>query len=414
MFWVGGLSMTPTTFLLMGAALRSMDPSLEEASYTAGGSKVFTFFRVTLPLMAPAIAAVLLLNFVRAVEDFEIPMLMGGGRIQVFSTAIYDAIRGSTIPLYGQGFVLSLVLCVFAVSALLLYQRVISRSEMFATVTGKGFRPRLLDLGKWRKVAPGLALFYVSCALLLPFALLLYASFLPYYQVPSAEAFSTFSLDNYASILQKSAFYASLKNTGVVVCIVVPAVMVLSLTISWIVIHMRPKGFRVLDALVFIPRTLPGIATGFSLLVLFLAFPNPIYGSVWIIILAYVVSFLPMATRYTHAGVGQIKAELAEAAAASGAGLLTIFRRIVIPLVLPTMIAGSIFIGLLAVKALGTAAILSGPGNTLLSVYIWDLWVNGVTPLVGAMGTMMFITFAILIFIARRLGQRGGIRTEGS
>ncbi|MFC1962469.1 ABC transporter permease [Chloroflexota bacterium] len=413
MFWVEGLSQTPTTFLLLGTAFRKMDPSLEEAAYASGASKPATFFRVTMPLMMPAIAGVLLLNFVRAIEEFEVPLVMGAGKgIYVFSTAIYYAIRDVDVPRYGEGFVLSLVIVFIALIALLLYQRVIGQSESYATVTGKGFRPRLIDLGKWRGMCLGFVLFYATCAIVLPFLLLLYASFLPYYRIPSSEFFSLFTLSNYTAILGDHYFFLALKNTGMVLAVVVPAVMLLSVTISWIVIRMRPRGYQILDALVFIPRTLPGIATGFSLLVLFLAFPNPIYGTVWIITVAYIINFLPLGTRYTHAGVAQVKAELAEAASTSGAGLLTTFRRIVIPLILPNMVAGAIFIALLVAKVLGTAAILSGPDNYLLSVYLWNLLVEGMTPGVGALGVLMILGLGILVFTARRLGQRGGIHTQ--
>jgi iron(III) transport system permease protein len=181
MFWVEGLSMSPLTFLMLGAALRAMDPSLEEAAYTAGAGKASTLFKVTFPMMTPALAGIGLLQLVRGLEAFEVPLIMGASAgIHVFSTNIYFAVREMEPPLYGQAFVYTLVLITISMMGLLLYQRMMGRAGQYATVTGKGYRPRLIDLGKRKYIASSFSFLFLVFSVILPFLILLYASFLPY------------------------------------------------------------------------------------------------------------------------------------------------------------------------------------------------------------------------------------------
>jgi iron(III) transport system permease protein len=410
MFWVEGLSMTPLTFLMLGAALRAMDPSLEEAAYTAGAGKFSTMVRITLRLMTPALAGIALLQFVRGMEAFEVPLLMGASAgIHVFATNIYFAAREINPPLYGQAFVFSLVLIVICMVGLFIYQRIMGRAGQYATVTGKGYRPRLLDLGKWRPAATGFILLFLVFAVILPFLILLYASYLPYYQVPSAKAFSVMSWDNYRSLLSRSDVLLTVKNTALLTTVVSVGGMLIATMVSWIVVRMRAKVGRVLDGLIFVNYAVPGIATGFAFMIFFLTFPNPIYGTIWILVLAYLVNFLPIGTRFTHAGLAQIKAELEEAAASSGAGIFTIMRRVVIPLILPSMIAGGLYIFLLSARVLSSAAILYTPDSMVLSVMIFQLWNEGSIPMVGSLAVLMILVFTILTIISRRLGQRRAV-----
>ncbi|MBM2831725.1 MAG: sugB 2, partial [Dehalococcoidia bacterium] len=276
MFWVEGLSMSPLTFLLLGASLRAMDPSLEEAAYTSGAGKAVTLLRVTFRLMTPALAGIALLQFVRGLEAFEVPLLMGAGQgVMVFSTNVFFAIREYNPPLYGEAFVFSLVLIFFCFIGLLLYQKAMSRAERYATITGKGYRPRLMDLGQWRPLAAGFVFFFLAVSAILPFLVLLWASLLPFYQVPSREALGTITWANYASIINRRDITLILRNTAILSVLVSVGGMVLATIISWVVIRMRVKGGRLLDNLVFIPYAVPAVAFGLSYMILFLMFPNP-------------------------------------------------------------------------------------------------------------------------------------------
>jgi iron(III) transport system permease protein len=407
MFWVEGLSMAPLTFLMLGAAFRGMDPSLEEAALTSGAGKLMTFWKVTLKLMSPALAGIGLLQLVRGLEAFEVPIAMGSGKgIQVFSTNIYISVREISPPDYGAAFALSLVLVALAVVGVAVYHRVMGRSERYATVTGKGFRPRLISLGKWRWSAAGFIVFFLIASTVLPFLVLLWVSFLPYYQLPSWEVLSRLNLDSYRDLFSRDQFYLSLKNTLIVSTTVSVGAMLLATLISWVVIRLKPKGGKLLDALSFMPYTVPGIAMGFSFMVFFLSFPNPIYGTLWILILAYLTNFLPIATRFTHAAIAQIRAELEEAATTAGAGLFTVMRRIVVPLIFPSLVAGALYVFLLSSKVVSAAAILWQPDSVILPVYLLQLWVDGRLPLVGALSVVMISGLTVLTIVARAFAQR--------
>jgi iron(III) transport system permease protein len=413
MWWVEGLSMSPLTFFLLGAALRSMDPSLEEAAYTSGANKATTLFRITFRLMTPALAAVSLLMFVRGLESLDIPLILGAGKgIMVYATQIYFALRVFPEPKYGEAFVFSLLLIVLAFAGLMFYQRVLARSERYATVTGKGYRPRLLSLGKWRPVAGGFIIFFIFAGAVLPFLVLLWASFLPYFQFPSQEALSSVSLDNYRELFNRRDFGTMIRNSLILSGVVSVGGMLLATLISWIVLRLKPKGARVLDVLAFLPFAVPSVAMAFSFMILFLYFRVGVYGTVWIMVLAYLIRFLPTATRFTNSGVGQIHRELEDAAASSGASFITVMRRILIPLILPSLVAGGLYMFMLVNKVFSLAAILYTPDTVVLPVYIFELWTWGSTPLVGALAVLMVFVFFTLTVVTRKLAQRRGMVAE--
>ncbi|MDP2743623.1 MAG: iron ABC transporter permease [Dehalococcoidia bacterium] len=413
MWWVEGLSLTPLAFLLLGAAFRAMDPSLEEAAAASGGSKVRVFLRVTLPLAAPAFAGVALLQFVRVIDTFDVPLIMGQRQgIYVFATQIYLAVRQAVPPAYGEAFVLSMVLISFSIAGLVMYQRVLARSGKYATITGKGYRPRLIDLGRLRPLGGAFIMFFIFVSAILPFLVLLWASFLPYYQTFSREALSLFTTANYEKLFARADFLPSVKNTLILCTSVAVGAMMLGTLISWIVVRWRPKGYNLLDGLVFVPYAIPSIAVGFSYMILFLLFPNPIYGTIWILILAYLVSYLPIATRFTNAGLAQLKAELEEAAATSGASLFSVMRRIVVPLMLPSLVAGGLYIFLLAAKVTSIAAMLSTPKSMVMSYYILNLYQEGEFTVIGAFAVLMVVGLTIITIVSRRLAQRRSLASE--
>ena len=412
MWLVEGLSMTPLAFLLLGATLRGMDPALEEAAYTSGANKVLTLYRVTFKVMIPAISAAALLLFVRAIEAVDVPLIMGAREgIMVYATQIYYASKVYMPPNFGQAFVLTLFLIFLSVIGLVLYQRVLRRSERYVTVTGKGYRPRLIDLGRWRPLATGFLVFYAFTAIALPFLMLLWVSFLPFIEAPSREALSRLTLANYQNLLKFPTFLTAVRNTAVLATSVAVVGVLLAVLVSWIVIRLKPRGASVLDAAAFLPYAIPGIAVGFSFMMIFLAFPNPVYGTIWIMALAYVVNFLPIATRFTHSGLAQIHRELEDAAATSGASFVNVFRRILIPLLLPSLVAGGLYIFMLTVRVFSMAAILVTPDSTVLAYLIFELWHYGSTPMVGALAVIMALFLAGVTLVSRRLTERRTIMT---
>jgi iron(III) transport system permease protein len=371
MIWVEGISMSPLAFLLIAATLRQMDPALEEAALGSGASVYKIITRVTLPLLLPGIAGVAILLFIRGIEAFEIPLLLGfSSGIFVFSTNIYYALRSAFPPDYGLGFAYSMTLIFLTLGALYIYQRQFKNSEKYTVVRGKGYRPRLIATGRWRYLGWGCLIGYLVLVVVLPMVILVWASILPFYRPPSLAALATVSLDNYFALLEQPELWDAVWNTAILAGIASTVIMFLAFLSSWFVYRTNLFGRKALDVIVFLPYALPGIVIGVAFMVVFLSFPNPIYNTIWILILAYIVNYLPIGTRFTNAAILQIHKELEEAAQASGAGFFTTMLRIWAPLLIPSLINGMLFILILCIKVISIAVLLQGPESTVLPMVV--------------------------------------------
>ena len=414
MIWVEGISMSTLSFLLIGATIRRMDPTLEEAAFGSGASTAKVLYRVTLPLLVPGLAGVVLLLFIRGLEAFEIPMLLGfNARIFVFSTNIYYSLRGAFPPAYGLGFAYSMTLVVFTVAGLLFYQRALSHSERYSVVAGKGYRPRLVALGPSRYLAWAFVAFYTVVSVLLPFFILVWSSLLPYYQLPSLRALSAASLVNYMSVLGTSDFLLAIKNTAILTGVSSTGIMFIAMLGSWYIHRTNITGRRLLDFLMFLPYAVSGMAVGVAFMILFLSFDNPLYNTIWIIVLAYIVNYLPIGSRFTHAAIVQVHKELEEAAWASGAGFWRTLRVIWVPLMLPALVNGALYVGILTMKVLSIAVLLYGPDSTVLSVYLWRVWDSGNPGEASALSVVLIVTLGALTLFARRLARGTEVFKEG-
>lgn len=409
--WVQGITMSPLSFLLLGASLRRMDPALEEAAITCGSSARKVITQVTAKLMLPAIMGVTLLNFVRALESLEAPLLLGlPGKIMVFSNNIWLALKGSSPPQYGLGFTYSLTLIVLTLLGILAYQGVMRQGEKYAVVTGKGYRPRIIQIGNWKTFAVGFQIFFAVVVVGLPLAVLVWASLLPAYQVPSMEMLSKVSVQNYFMVFDRPDTLRMLVNTAILAVTTSLGSMFYALLISWVVLRMKMKGGRVLDGLAFISYAIPGVSLGVAYLILFLSFPNPIYNTIWILVIAYIMRELPYGTRFTHAGLAQAHKELEEAGKVSGASLRIVFLHIVVPIMGPSLIGGGLYIFITAIKVYATAAILVSPQSMVLSAHIYQLWYEGYIGQAAALAVLMVAAISILTVLGggRRMGQLAG------
>jgi iron(III) transport system permease protein len=409
MSWVEGISLSPLTFLMLGAALKHMDPSLEDAAATTGASPIRILRKITLPLMLPAISGVAIIQFVRGLEGFEVPLLLGlENNFVVFSTSIWLATRQTFPPQYGLAFAYGATIIVLAGIALIFYQRMISRSERYAVVMGKAYRARIIELGRCKPVAVAFMCFYLLVGIALPFLILLWASVQPIYRAPSMAALQNITLKHYAGLFDRQDAIIMLQNTAILVIVSTIIIMLLSLGISWLVFRLRPPGARIIDAISFLPQTMPSVVMGLALMIIFLSFKNPIYGSVWILVIAYSIRFLPLGTRFTHAGVVQIHKELEEAAQVCGGNVWLVFRRVLLPLLVPTLVGGGLFVGILSIKVLSMAALLWTPKSIIFAVHIWQTWEEGNLADVGALSVVLMVVITALTVLAHKLsrGQR--------
>ena len=410
MIWVDGLHYAPIAFLLMTAAFRSMDPSLEESAMMTGASTLRIAWRITLHLVWPALAASFLILFVRSVESFEVPELLGLPiGIQVFTSAIYDAIHRYPSDV-GLASAYALLLLVITSVGIWVQSKIAGQANKYSTVTGKGFRPRLIDLGKWRYFGAGFFLTYVFIAIALPFLILLWSSFQRYYSVPSISALRNVSLRAYENILAYPNVSGAVWNSFFLSISTATFVMVLTAVISWIVLRTDLKGRWLIDNMASLPLVMPGLVLGLSVMICYLTIGGGVYGTLWILFIAYVTRFLPYGMRYNMTSMVQMHRELEESAAMSGASWFQAFRKIVLPLLKPGLVAGWIYIVVVSIRELSSSILLYSPGSEVVSIIIWELWQNGQYVELSAFGVMLICTLFIFTLVAQGAGRRFGIR----
>jgi iron(III) transport system permease protein len=412
MIFIESLLWSPFVFLMLAAAFRSMDPSLEEASSVCGARVWQTMRRVSLRLMLPAFFSVVLLIFIRSFESFEIPALVGlPGDVRVLTTSIYiDAQK--LPPQYGSAGAFSVLLMLFVAGTLYLYFRVTREGDRFHTVTGKGYRPALIHLGRWRYVTASALVIYSVVLLVLPFLIILWASLLPFYIQPSVEAISRFTIKNYITALHFPKITDAIKNSVLLGLGSASFVMVLTMLASWLLVRTRMRGRWLLDILTTMPLLFPGIVMGLAILRFYLFVPIPVYGTLWILLIAFVTRYIPYGIRYTHSGLLQLHKELEEASYVSGASWFSSMRRIVLPLITPSFLGGWIFVFLLSAKELSMSVLLVSPQTPVVSVAIFELWENaqvGELAAFGVIWTVILVSVAVVYyFFARRYGIQQG------
>jgi iron(III) transport system permease protein len=409
MIWVDGLHYSPMAFLLMTAAFRSMDPSLEESAMMSGASIAQIAWRITMRLAWPAVLASWLILFVRAIESFEVPALLGlPVGIQVYTSSIYQAINQYPSKI---GLASAYAVTLLLVTSLGIYfqSRFSGQGSKYATVTGKGFRPRVMDLGKWRYLTAALFILYFLIVVVLPFLILVWSSLQKYYSVPSMAALKNLTLDPYRAILAYPAFGTSVWNSVKLSLGTATAIMLVTSVIAWIVVKTKLPGRWVLDNLSSLPLVFPGLVLGLAIMVCYLNLPFGIYGTIWIMFIAYVTRFLPYGMRYNLTSMLQIHKELEESAAMSGASWTTTFRRIVLPLLKPGLMAGWIYIVIVSIRELSSSILLYSPGTQVVSIMIWELWQNGQYVELSALGVMLIAVLFCFVMTAQFLGRKFGI-----
>jgi iron(III) transport system permease protein len=409
MIFVDGLHYSPMAFLLMTAAFRSMDPALEEQAAMSGASVLQVARRVTLKLAWPAALGALLILFVRAIESFEVPALLGlPVGIHVYTSSIYQAIHQYPSQI---GLAAAYAVTLLLITSLGIYaqSRLSSQGARYSTVTGKGFRPRTIDLGKWRYFTAAIFIVYFVVIVLLPFLVLLWSSTQKFYSAPSWAAFGRMSLDSYRAVLDYPQFANAVWNSLVLAAGTAIAVMLVAAVISWIVVRTRMPGRWLLDNVASLPLVFPGLVLGLAIMVCYLTIDIGVYGTLWIMFIAYVTRFLPYGMRYGSASMLQIHKELEESAAMSGASWAMTFRRVVLPLLKPGLLAGFIYVMIVSIRELSSSILLYSPGTEVVSIMIWELWQNGQYVELSALGVMLIVALFLMVLLAQLVGRRFGI-----
>lgn len=409
MMLVEGLHLTPLVLLLMAAAFRSMDPSLEEAAATSGASVPTIIRRITVPLVRPALLAAILIMVVRALEAFEVPALLGiPGGIWVFTSRIWRVLNSFPVD-YGQAGAYSMSLVSITMIGLAIYYVMLKRSKRFQTLSGKGHRPQPISLGKWKPAAATFVTAYIVIASLMPLLILVYASTQPFYSVPSLTSISNATFGNYLDVASHGPTLRALRNSLFLGVAAASIVMFVTAVAAWVIARTKTRGRWVVDGLASAPLVIPGLVVGVALLFVYLRSPLPIFGTIWILLIAYLTRYMPYGMRYSTASMYQIGLELEESAQISGATWWQSFRRVMLPLLVPGLLAGWLYIFLVSVRELSSSILLYTPGNEVLSVVIFSRWEAGQLPELAALGVLLVLGMTGLVFLARRLGSQFGM-----
>jgi iron(III) transport system permease protein len=410
MIWVQGVDQIPLAFLLLAAALRSMDPSLEEAAMVAGSGIVRTTLRITLRVLLPAVLAVWMITFVRAIENFEVPALIGmPAGILVFATEVYLATK--TVPTdFGLASTFAVVYLAITTVGVVFYLRWTAASEQFATITGKGYRPTVFNLGRWRLTFAILNFFLCLVIFILPVLIVVWSSFLPFYMAPSQAALASLTLENYKNLWNLPLVHRALWNSFVLGISSSTITMLLTAIVAWIIVRTSWRGKGALDFLAFSPIAMPGLVLGIAILWLYLVLPLPVYGTLWILLIAYVTKYLPFGMRACSSSMLQIKKELEEASEASGASWSYTFKRVVLPLLAPGFVAGWIYVITHSFRELSTSIMLYRSGTEVISIVLFELWDGGQYPALSALGMVLIVILVAISLIARAIGGRYSIQ----
>jgi iron(III) transport system permease protein len=393
----------PFVFLMVGGALRSMDPTLEEASLSSGAGLFATTLKVTLPLVLPAILASSLLVFVLAAEQFAVPAVLGSpARIRVLTTAIVET-QYRYPPQHGLGASLCVTLLLIAMVGLWIQRRLL-RGRSYTTVAGKSAHPRRVALGAFRWVVLAVCVAYLALAVLLPFLTLFLSSIRTFW---TAEfEWDQLTLEHYRWILfdypiTQRAIFNSL-FLGVVGATVT---MVLCAVLSFLTLRTRLPGRKLLDYLTMVPLGFPGVVLAFGLLQAWIHPPLVLYGTIWILFIAYITRYLPIGVRATSATLVQIHPELEEASISCGANWFQTLKNITLPLLKPGILAGWALLFVAFTRELSASILLYSPGREVLSVAIYDLHQNGAFRPLSALAFLQIVISLVMLALAKWLAR---------
>ena len=407
--WVSGLTLMPTAFFLVAGPMRQLDPALEEASAVCGVGRLTTFLRVGLPLVWPAIMAAGIYTFMTGISIFEIPAIVVGlgSKTPVLATEMFYSIfqndAASTIR-YGAAGVYAVLMTVPSLIALYFYFKIIAESHRYTVVTGKGYRPRDVNIGPWKWPGFAFVIGYLLCATMLPLLWLVWIS-VASYRMPSLDALAHLSFAAYdpAAIVTSFGGWDVIRNTLLLIIGVCSGAIFFSVMISWIVVRTKLPIGRVMDAVSLLPHAIPGLAFAFSLfiiaLVLQVSAGITLLGTLAILITANVLHDLSYTTRVSNAAFLQVHKELEEVSRTSGVSAWKTIFYVLVPIIRPSLIFATVWVALRTFSELTMALFLTGSGNTVMAVKVWLAWNSGGLAQSAASAVVMTLGCALLLFI---------------
>jgi len=411
MIFVEGMSLAPSAYLMLAAPVSNLATTMEEAAALSGAGPLRRLRRIILPMLLPAIASAAIYLFIVGLVVFDVPGSLGiPARIFVLSTHIYNLAHNppNSIPALGEIGSLSFIFLIALAALGLVYRRLGRDARRFVTITGKATAPRLWDLGAWRlPVAIGLALYFVL-TLVLPIAILVWTSLLPYQARISPALVEVLNFDNYATFMRNARSFEAMKNSIIVALVSASLVVLFSFAVATYVTRTKGPWRTGIDLLAFAPMAIPGVMIGMALIFVYLTFDAlPVYGTIWIIVIAFTTEYLAYGTRSANGVAVQVHPELEEAGRMSGAGAWRIQRRILIPLVLPAILAVWVWVFAHSLRALSAPLMLQGKDNTVMVTLLWGYWNTGEITIAAAIGVVLVGVLLIATAFWRSAASRG-------
>lgn len=395
--WVLLLYYTPYGYLFTSAALKNMDPSLEDASHVSGAGLFETIRRVTLPMARPAMAAAFFFISVLAMGVFSVPDVLGAQvGFQPLAVRIQRAVHGFPAD-YAVAASIGTLLFLFTVVGVWLYKRSIRASNRFVSITARGYRPRVAELGRMRPFAALLCVLYGLFAVVLPYLALILVALTPYVMTDFRQV--RFTTNHLVSVVTSPQAVSALQNTLTIAIFAASVCVFLGLVTAFTVERLRVPGHGFIEYIATLPIAIPGIVFGTGMVWAYIR--TPLYATLTILVLAYVASYLPHSLRLTTNGLMQIDRALEEASTVNGARSAHTLRRITLPLSKPAMLSAWVLVFIFTVREINTAIVLISPRSTILSVMTWDMVREGRIASAAVVGLLQSALLVLGVVLAR-------------
>ncbi len=400
MVFVETLALVPSVYLILSSAFRNMDPALEEAAMTSGARWPQMIRRIFLPMLAPALLAAAAYLLIVGFLVFDVPGTLGlpVGIFVVSSRIVYLATdqSGGTAA-YGQIAAIGVTFLLLLLALAWAYRRLTAQASRFVTVTGKGFRPRELKLGALTPLALGLVALYFVLSVVAPLGLLLWTSLTPYLAPVSWDMLPKLSLDQHLALFDNRRLAAASWRSVWISALSATIVTSIALLVAWAVLRGKGRGRKLIDTLSFMPLAIPGTMIGMALVYVYLTLSFiPVYGTAWIMVIAYVTVYLSFTSRAANATLIQLHPELEEAARTSGGTPTYTIRRIVLPLMLPALAGAWVWVVAHVMRELSTALLLQGDDNATVAVQLWSYWSGGEPNKAAAVGVWLVLAMTVV------------------
>ncbi len=408
MGWVQGLNLTALVFIMTSASLRGMDSTLEESAETSGAGFLERMRHITLPLAFPAILAAGLYVVPIAFSAFDVPLIIGlSNRILTFSTYLYTKTNPQQgLPEYGIPAAFSSLMICLGIAVTWWYGRTLQHARKYQVITGKSYRPRVIELRGWKPLCWTFVIGWTCLALVIPLLCLIWAALLPYFQPPSLAALQVVSLKNVQG-LPWQLVGRGVSNTFILALLAPTFALIFSVVFSWVVLRWHSRFRLLFDYIAFLPHAVPGLIFAFAALLTALFVirgPIDLYGTLALILFVYVIQHLAFGSRITNAALIQIHTELEEAAQASGASTFQTLRRVLVPLLRPALLYAWLFLALLSFRELTVATLLFSPRNITLPVVVYSLFNAGSISQASAVSLVMMAILLPLVLLYMRVG----------